>query len=77
MAKSAPTKMTRRESNGFKTPTDLSQKGVAEICALAAAPSGRRLHPLREDEEFSLAHDRCISVTTICSWTSTPTRFSR
>ncbi len=33
MAKSAPTKMTRRESNGFKTPTDLSQKGVAEISA--------------------------------------------
>jgi len=33
MAKSAPPKMTRRESNGFKTPTDLSQKGVAEICA--------------------------------------------
>jgi starvation-inducible DNA-binding protein len=33
MAKTAPTKMPRRESNGFKTPTDLSQKGVAEISA--------------------------------------------
>jgi starvation-inducible DNA-binding protein len=32
MAKAATTKMTRRESNGFKIPTDLSQKGVAEIC---------------------------------------------
>jgi starvation-inducible DNA-binding protein len=33
MAKSAATKTSRRESNGFQPPTDLSQKGVAEICA--------------------------------------------
>jgi starvation-inducible DNA-binding protein len=36
MAKSMATKTTRRESNGFKAPavpTDLSQKGVAEITA--------------------------------------------
>ncbi len=33
MSKSAATKATRRESNGFKTPTDLSHKGVAEISA--------------------------------------------
>jgi starvation-inducible DNA-binding protein len=36
MAKTMATKTTRRESNGFKTPTtptDLNQKGVAEITA--------------------------------------------
>jgi starvation-inducible DNA-binding protein len=36
MAKTMATKITRRESNGFKTPatpTDLSAKGVAEITA--------------------------------------------
>jgi starvation-inducible DNA-binding protein len=33
MAKTMTTKATKRESNGFKTPTDLSQKGVAEISA--------------------------------------------
>ena len=33
MAKSVATKISRRETNGFKTPTDLSQKGVSEISA--------------------------------------------
>jgi starvation-inducible DNA-binding protein len=33
MTKTMASKTSRRESNGFKTPTDLSQKGVAEISA--------------------------------------------
>ena len=79
MAKTMAPKTTRRESNGFKTPTtptDLNQKGVAEITASLKQLLADVFALYLKTKNFHWHMSGAISAIITCCWMSIRTRSS-